>query len=428
MLAVRERPGYALHRGCVLCRPVLLAALATFAIRVLIVTKLPAPPSWDGWIYARLAEHLVQGHGFVSWNGPPWRPTAFYPVGYPAALAVLVPFVGSVTVAVHVLNVVAATVTAACVAALGVKLADTRGGYLSGLGYALAPGPALWTAAAMTETLTGTLLIVATTAALVPAKTTRARLAWSAISGCFLGLATLVRPQVILAAPFVGGLPPGGRTVRILAGSVCILTALVVVLPWTARNCSQLGGCALVSTNGGSNLLIGTLPDAHGGYRELTPRDGCATAVGEIAKDRCMTRLAVARIVRNPIQWTRLGLIKLFKTFAYEWAPVSYIRSAIPGTFPGESAYRAAALATGWWWTVLVLAFVGARRALRTGGHLRALARMVFLTTVLFALTHAVFLGDDRYHLPLFPLLTSLAAGIFLPSRPRAHPELVWAN
>lgn len=411
-------------------RPVVLAALTALAVRALIVAKLPAPSVWDGAIYAQLAEHIHAGHGFAYWSQttPPWRPTGFFPVGYPALLALAMAFGASLPLAAHVVNVIAGTISAACSAVIGTRVAGPRGGYLSGLAYALAPGPALFCAATMTETVTGALLALAVTVSLTPVTATRARMVSSATGGLLVGLAALVRPQMLLAAPFMGALPAAKRSIRVVATAAAIAASLAVVLPWTARNCATLHGCAIVSTNGGSNLLIGTFPDALGGYREPVASDGCGDVIGEMARDRCMTRRALSRIAHDPISWARLDLIKLAKTFAFEWTPVSYLRSAMPGMFPGSSAFRAAAICSVCWWAIAIAAIVGGRRALRAGGRLGATANAVLLNVLLVALTHFVFIGDDRYHLPLVPLLAGLAAGVFLPSRPSPEPEMVWAS
>ncbi len=411
-------------------RPVVLAALTAFAVRALIVAKLPAPAAWDGAIYAQLAEHIRHGHGFVAWSQgtSAWTPTAFFPVGYPALLAAALALGAEIPRAAHVVNVLAGTLSAACAAAIGFRLAGTRGGYLSGLAYALAPGPALFCAATMTETVTGALLALAVTLSLTPVSATRSRLATSTAAGALIGLSALVRPQMLLAAPFIGAIPSATRYVRLLAAALAVAASLGVVLPWTARNCTLMHGCALVSTNGGSNLLIGTFADAKGGYRAPTRADGCSDVIGEAARDRCMTGVAIHRIARSPLSWIRLGFIKLAKTFAFEWTPVSYLRSSMPGTFPGASAHRAAAICSAWWWAIGIAAIVGGRRAFRAGGRLAATSSVVGLNVLLVALTHFVFLGDDRYHLPLVPLLAGLAAGVFLPSRPRREPEMVWAS
>lgn len=411
-------------------RPVVLAALTAFAVRALIVAKLPAPAVWDGAIYAQLARHLANGHGFAAWahTAAPWPPTAFFPVGYPALLAAALALGAELPRAAHIVNVLAGTLSAACAAAIGYRLADTRGAYFSGLACALAPGPALFCAATMTESVTGALLALAVTVSVTPVSATRARLTTSAAAGTLIGLSALVRPQMILAAPFVGAIPPAKRSIRVLGTVVAVIASLGVVLPWTARNCTVMHGCALVSTNGGSNLLIGTFVDAQGGYRAPGPADGCDAVRGESASDRCMTREAIRRIAHDPLTWTRLGLIKLARTFALEWTPVSYLRSSMPGTFPGASASRAAVICSAYWWAIGLAAVVGGRRAMRAGGRLAAIASIVGLNVLLVALTHFVFLGDDRYHLPLVPILAGLAAGVFLPSRPQREAEMVWAH
>lgn len=399
--------------------PVALAVLAALAVRSLVALRVPAPPVWDGALYATLATHLRDGLGFVHWHSPAGmpRPTAFYPVGYPALLALASLLTGSIRAAIYLVNLSSSAVAAGAAAALGTLAGDRRSGYAAGLLYALAPGPALWSVATMTETLHGALVASAVLMATVATTTAlRPRLLRAFGAGALVGLGALVRPQLVLVAPFVGGLPPAARrSPRILAALVCVLGALGAIAPWTARNCHTLAGCALVSTNGGSNLLIGTFADARGGYREPTAADGCSTVRGEIARDRCMTRRALERVAAAPGTWLRLSVLKLVRTFAYEWAPVSYIRSAIPGAFAGDAARRAAIVCTATWWAVVIAAVFGARRALRAGPVPRSIARTVLLHGVLFAITHAVFLGDDRYHQPLWPLLATLAGLAFAP-------------
>lgn len=408
--------------------PVALAIVAALAVRALVWFRVPAPPSWDGALYATLAQGLRDGVGFVHWFSPPGapRPTAFYPVGYPAFLALGSLLTGSIRAAIPLVNLAAAAVAAGCAAALGGRIAGRRGAYAAGMIYALAPGPALWSAASMTETLHGALIAAAVLVAAASEETPKhTRWLRGFGAGTLVGLGALVRPQLVLVAPFVGGLPPARRrALRVITAVACVIGAAVVIAPWTVRNCRTLGTCTLVSTNGGSNLLIGTFPEVRGGYREPGPDDGCADVRGEGPRDRCMTRRAIERIEAEPLVWARLAVLKVVRTFAYEWAPVSYLRSAIPGVFAGETSQRVAAFCTLSWWAVLVAALVGGRRAVRLGGAPRALARITLLHFVLFALTHAVFIGDDRYHLPLWPLLSALAGGAALPPRASAAPAL----
>ena len=60
----------------------------TVALRVAWLARVPPVIAWDGILYARTALRIAHGLGYVdTWNNtPPWKPTAFYPVGYPALL------------------------------------------------------------------------------------------------------------------------------------------------------------------------------------------------------------------------------------------------------------------------------------------------------------------------------------------------------
>src|SRR5207245_5222095 len=99
-----------------------------------------------------------------------------------------------------------------------------------------------------------------------------------------LGLAALVRPQALLCVPFLGFVATREAAVTFRASNaprtlgamiVVTLLALIPVLPWTARNCRVMDGCALVSTNAGWNLAIGSFPRATGRFETLHASDGC---------------------------------------------------------------------------------------------------------------------------------------------------------
>lgn len=409
-------------------RPLLLAALATLAIRVLIVAKLPAPPAWQGVHYARLAEHLAAGQGFVLSTPTGLRPTAFFAPGYPLALAALISPLGSAARAAHALNLASAALAAMCAAALGYRIAGSRGGYFAGLSYALAPGAALWSAATMPETLVGALLVGAVAAALKPVLSTRARIGWSAAAGLLVGAAALTRPYLLLAAPFIGALPPSTRGTRALAATACVLGALALVLPWTARNCAAVGGCSLIASGSGDELIDSVAPRDAGPVLAAHARALCRTASNETARDRCLTRVAARYVARHPVQWVAHGAVKALRAVMYEQAAVNYLRAAIPGTFGADAGARASLIASAWWWAVVATAIVGGRRAARAGGGPRALAHTALLTALLFVLASAIFAGANEDHLALLPLLTPLSAGMLLPPRPRPEPELVWAG
>ncbi|MDP3276432.1 MAG: hypothetical protein Q8Q09_14635 [Deltaproteobacteria bacterium] len=374
-------------------------------VRTVLFGVLGTAPLWDGTIYAAIAQTLASGQGYLHWDGS-GRASAFFPVGFPSAIAVFLRAGLSSTRASFAVNLGATALTMLSLASLlRTSPHQSRALWL----YALAPGPALWCLATMSETLNGALLIASVALAMSPTRGPKS----SILSGILLGLAALVRPQSLLLAPLVGALsaPALSTRPRRLARATVITTmALLTVLPWSLRNTRALNGFALVSTNGGANLLLGSLPDAHGGWRELTPRDGCTEVSGEVHRDRCYTRRAVTQITQNPLVWVAQIPRKFARTMTLEWAPLSYLGQGSLRRAPRPLLWALAALCTGYFWA-LCLAALRALRTREERPHQEAsLATLAIASLLVTGLTHGVFIGDDRFHLPCVPLLCAAAA------------------
>ncbi len=379
-------------------RPEALPLALTLLTRVAVAALVRVAPAWDGFFYARYAARIAAGLGYAAEDAyGTLKPTAFYPVGYPGAMALALPVVRDARLAAVTVNLVAAVVAVLAVVRLGRAVGGDDEGERAGLIYALYPGAVLWSAAAMTETLTGALLAVAAACAVRP---TAAR---SVGAGAALGIAALVRPQSLLVLPMVLA-APGSARARITRFALAAVTALALVAPWTARNCARLDACALVSTNGGSNLLIGTFADARGGYRRPGEGDGCAHTRGEVARDRCMSSVARTRIAEAPIRWLALAAQKVAVSFAWEHDPMSYALGR-RARAPLGYAFGVATLTAAWWALVGFALWAWRRRAVD-----RTATRIAMGSAAVSVLTHAVFLGADRYHLLLVPLLAPSAA------------------
>src|SRR5262249_12655348 len=150
--------------------------------------------------------------------------------------------------------------------------------------------------------------------------TIRGSRAWGPMRGIVagalvLGVGALVRPQALLCAPFLmlvihsrpEDSPLRGLVARLKAAAIACVVALVPILPWTARNCRVMDGCALVSTNAGWNLAIGSFPRATGRFETLRSSDGCREVTGQVQQDRCWLEYGMANIASAPGR--SLGLI-----------------------------------------------------------------------------------------------------------------------
>jgi hypothetical protein len=407
-------------------------------------------PVWDGHYYDIGARSIAAGRGYVGTEGGAW---CHYPVGYPALLGASYRLFGSSMLVGPLLNAVLGALTAVCVFLLARRALDgddTRGA-LAGALVAVHPGLVAYTPLLMTEPTAAFALVAALlAAALRPAS-------WRnlAVAGALFGVGTLVRPQTILCAPAVLLLLPDDitRRARIALAGLTTTVALLVVAPWTVRNCLVMDGCAFVSTNGGWNLAIGSFPRATGRFASLRGSDGCTIVTGQVQQDRCWSRVAWRWISRDTARWLALIPKKLGFTFDHESFAVGYLGEADPERWPEEKKER------GRWWlsfahralmvaaplafvarpsrknpaSLLGLAFVAllawiavmsddhpfwplaiaiaALPLVRPGGVARSgVLSFASVAVATLIVVHTMFFGEDRYHMVITPLLCLLAA------------------
>jgi hypothetical protein len=156
-----------------LARGMALWVVLTVAVRALWLAHVPPVATWDGAIYARTALRIARGMGFVdTWNNlPPFKPTAFYPVGYPALLGFGHMLAGPTPWVAGALNVIAAALTVACIVWLARRAYDRMACVHLAAGlYAFSPGLIAYTSTFMTETVSGAVLALAVVAAALHAR------------------------------------------------------------------------------------------------------------------------------------------------------------------------------------------------------------------------------------------------------------------
>jgi hypothetical protein len=433
----------------------LVALIARVGVVVWAAGRFPAAE--DGHYYDVLARRIAAGAGY-TWLWPDGAVTyvAHYPVGYPALVAAGYALVGGAAWVAMSIN--------AILGALGAyaahRLVDVPGiarwrPAAAGLVVALHPALVPYTAALMTEGVTTSLLLVA--AALVSgaacaSRATGGTRVWraTAAAGIVLGIATLVRPQCLAMAPVFGALavPASARVARrFAAAAVVSALALACVLPWTARNCARMHRCALVSVNGGWNLLIGATTET-GAWQPMPVPAECAAVWDEAGKDACFERAAWQDIGRSPSAWVARAPAKLAATFDYFGAAPWYLHASNATAFdehakaalgaietiacrllllgalvacgrapgPRSTLRKAVALAGavaavtlhGWvgYAAIPVLAALAGGRALSRGPVLVPVAAVVIGAT---AAIHAVFFGAGRYGLVAAPFVAALA-------------------
>ncbi len=269
----------------------------------------------------------------------------------------------------------------------------------------------------------------------------------------------------------------GQWTTPILTTALVGGVALATIAPWTIRNCRVMDGCALVSTNGGWNLAIGAVTDT-GRFTALKAEWGCP-GPGQVQQDRCWGEVGRRKIAEAPLRWLSMIPKKLEHTYNHESFAVGYLAEADPSAWPEErknswrslltvfhhllmfaatlgavgmhfsaepwrrwgekakravgpafwvqaslllcvlafSAYALEAAESPLYW-LIVLAPVIALLPLPGAPRLGAAGAYAWGLVLMTSVTHAIFFGDDRYHLTVSPVLCMLAAGALRPPAP----------
>lgn len=441
-----------------------VAAIARLAVVAWAAGRIP--PTADGTYYHVVAQRIAHGQGY-TWLWPDGAVTyaAHYPVGYPGMIGIAYAIFGASPVVAMIVNAILGTLAAGAAFDLvdrasggsAKRRARTRRlAVAAGLAVGLHPALVPYTAAMMTEGVAAALVIVAVALAARARDPNEKAMRWAIGAGVVMGVATLVRPQCVVMAPVLGWLAVKADDAtamkielrrRVVAAGAVTMAALLVVAPWTARNCARMDRCALVSVNGGWNLAIGTQTTS-GGWHELKVPDECKEVFAEAAKDECFGVAAKREIAAHPGAWLARAPSKLRQTFDYFGAAPWYLHTANPEAFPYRAKLAlgsfetlaarlllAAALIAamrlpgprvlartivcgvglvacvlvpgtiGYLACALAIMLVGPRMLERLPMIVPATAALILAT----AATHAVFFGAGRYGLVIVPMLTALA-------------------
>jgi len=347
---------------------------------------------------------LAAGYGYTLRMydpGWPWAdlPTAFYPPGWPAALALLKLLEGPLWLDL-VLQATLGALAIPLAAKIGGALAGHRSARRAAWLVALWPGGWLISASWMGEPLFTLALGLAVLPLIRPSGARPGKLG---LSSLLFGFAAYVRPTALAIAPLAlvarAWTGPSRRR-RVAVSLVLTAVALVPMAPWMARNARRLDA-PVVSSNGGANLFVGTLGAR---FQRIPTELDCPPGPRELARDRCRRDHAIERIAADPTHWLTLSLAKVVHTFGYEMGPALQIGSGLGWTPPEERPEVVAliVICSAYWLALLGL-------ALRSRGR-RSPRRVLWACVFGVALLHFVFLGGDRYHLPLVPLIAALAA------------------
>jgi len=404
-----------------------LAAIVVvaFLVRLAAVLAIEVDPrvGWhfDMTWYDGVARRLLKGWGYIGVDG---APTAAWPPGYPVFLAAVYAVFGPSLLAAKVANALLGAATTLVTYLIACEIRRPAVGIVAAAIVALFPGHVLFAPALLSEALFGFLFCAALWLFLRVHRRDRAGArSWLGL-GAFLGAISLVRGvgffllPVFASTRLLEGASWRSTARSTLAGAAGIALALA---PWTLRNHLRLGYPILIASDGAFSLYVGNSPIATGGHT-LDMRDplmahfGELLALppprGEVEVARAQIREALAWMATHPHRVVALAPVKVYQMYRDDRGARSWIRQGLARRLSPAAERWLFRIVDAYWFAVLALALAGARRFLpRDGPGVVALP----LTVAWMTAAHAVFFfGSPRFHVPLVPVLSVMAAAEIL--------------
>jgi 4-amino-4-deoxy-L-arabinose transferase-like glycosyltransferase len=412
--------------------------LLAFALRLVWVLYAAREPQelHDPFFYVLYGDRISNGDGYTLLNG---EPTAYYPVGYPAALGGVFALIKQTFIpdnrwfAAGFFQIFLGVGTAGLAYYSGRRLFGPAVGLIAALWIALFPNLIFHTATYLSETLFN-FLVMASLAVLVAGwRRDGLGTARLLLFGAVLGLSVLVRPISLLFLPalaLVLLLAGAGWRRSLAQTAIAVVPVLAILMPWAVRNFVVMEAPIVISANLGDDLCMGHHPNApghfalpqscFGGYEHL------ARPEYEVQRNEDNIRRAVNFAIDHPAYEVELIVKKARWTYDHDhdglWAVESY--GDDPFLDPVLRS-RLSRLADGYFFATLAFGAAG----LVAFGLARGDPRTTFLLLATLALgaVPLAFFGDARFHVPAMPLL-SLAAAWTAVAAAGSVPKLLQAR
>jgi hypothetical protein len=370
----------------------------------------------DPGFYRLYGEQLASGNGYRLPDG---SPTAYYPVGYPLALAAgfLLTPIDWQTGAVAALNILWQALAIVAVYAITRRVVDGGEGrsiapLVAAGAVALWPNLILHTAVPLSESLFVLLVLVAVLLLVNgPWEARRFETARLVGIGLALGAATLVRPVSvpILVAVLVVWLLAGFGWRRALAHTAVVTGVLVATLvPWVVRNAIVMDA-AVVSTNTGDNLCMSRRVGGSGSFEfpnfrcNSGPFDDLPRPAYEVERDEQGRRLAFEFVREHPVEELRLVARRAVATFESDDDAIAAVESYGDDVFLSDDTRDLLKIVSNAWY--VVVGVTGAAGLVVLAVRRRPAGLAVVLVALALASAPLAAFGDVRFKVPVLPFL-----------------------
>jgi 4-amino-4-deoxy-L-arabinose transferase-like glycosyltransferase len=333
--------------------------------------------------------------------------TAFWPPGFSFALGAAYAMFGeSITVA-RTVNVIAGGLAVIPIYFIGRRLFGEGAGIAGAAIAAVLPSFIFWSPLLFSETMF-TLVFASALALLLHSMNDKGSVAPATLvaAGLMTGLAALFRGHALLLLPMaVIWATSSGMRMKpaLMVLLVMTVTSAIVITPWTVRNALQMDSPIILSANFGYNLRIGHAPYSTG--RLISPIDLWEEEPGITFQEReiLFNDVGRERAIEYALTHPKAELELAGRKIMWLWRPDSGVLNWFR-TSPGTRDQFRLLLDTSYF------SFLWAAAAGLMLGRSSPRPKLFVLSFVmLWTLTHIVFFGEPRFHIPILALLAPAA-------------------
>ncbi|MEX2157822.1 MAG: glycosyltransferase family 39 protein [Dehalococcoidia bacterium] len=377
------------------------------------------------WYYV-VGWNIAHGDGFVANRNAlfeipgPGEPTAFWPPGYPFALGALFWVFGVGVTAAQVLNAVLGAAAIPFVYALGARIFSRGPGVIAAVLYAVLPNAIAGIPVLFPEPLFTLILVAGLWLLISSPRPERGRLLPLLGFGALTGMALLTRGQgaVLIPVAMLYWLQRDGWRPAARATAFSTVAAIAIIAPWMARNAVEMHAFIPVSTNSGAVLRIGHNEESTG-RPEWT--DDIVDASGfrmdeslyhpdwEVKGYREYTKRAITYALTHPANEVVLSGKKIYHLYRSETYMIHWLDTLGATPLEPPELQRALPMALDVSYDAFLLASLASVPFWFSRHDPKRLMLVNFV--LVWTLFHVVFLGEPRYHVPLFPLFAIALGG-----------------
>jgi len=347
---------------------------------------------------------MAEGFGYIGNDG---RPTAYYPAGYPAFLAMVYRILGADPEAAKYMNVALGIATIAIVYWGTKKYFNRRVAAVAAIIMTASLSQIAYADTLFSEITFSFVFVAAIFLSLKLLSGGQNETAAFASWGVLLGIACLIRPVAIILAPaMVVALWREKRSLRnfampFAAAMVCFI---LVLAPNAIRNYKVFHAIVPISTNGGIDFQIGNNPNSRGHYMGMPD---IPEGVSEAGASTRGYREGLSWIAWHPFDAFVNEGRKLFYLYARDDEGTLFSMSNIPDVTLWAMAIPVFVFTDLGYYCILALAIAYVWRKRRSLSQNEYFFAAVWVLTTLFYLA---FFGSDRFHFPLYAIFCVFAA------------------